>query len=114
MVGDAHDLISDFCDKNCPSKRVTLPKTNSLPLKMMVSNRNLRDSRGQFSGAILVFEGVWIMYLDFCVKHGHMNKGKFSAENIPLTSGAYMGTGMSMVLSKWIITRIKVGCKSRK
>ena len=26
----------------------------------------------------------------------------------------YMCTGMSMVLSKWIITPIKVGCKSRK
>ena len=29
----------------------TLPKTNSSPLKMMVSNRNLQNSRALFSGA---------------------------------------------------------------
>ena len=47
--------------------------------------------------------------------------------HIPLTAGTlesmifrlFLGgicacTGMSMVLSKWIITPIKVGCKSRK
>ena len=34
----------------------TLPETNSSPLKMMVSNRNLLDSRGPlFSGAMLNF-----------------------------------------------------------
>ena len=27
---------------------------------------------------------------------------------------SFLGTRMSMVLSKWIITPIKVGCKSRK
>jgi len=32
----------------------TLPETNSSHLKMVVSNRNLRTSRGLFSGAMLV------------------------------------------------------------
>ena len=33
----------------------TLPETNELPLKMMVFNRNLRDSRGPlFSGAMFL------------------------------------------------------------
>ena len=32
------------------SEKCTLPETNIVPLKMVVSNRNLRDSRGLFSG----------------------------------------------------------------
>ena len=35
----------------------TLPKTNSSHLKMMVSNRDLQTSRGQFSGAKMFVSG---------------------------------------------------------
>ena len=41
-------------------KKYTLPKTNSSPLKMVVSNRNLLFQGSIFMGEMLVSGRVWI------------------------------------------------------
>ena len=45
-------------------KCLTLPETNSSPLKMMVSNRNLQTSRGLFSKDMLASGSVFFVVKD--------------------------------------------------
>ena len=54
--------------------RNTLPETNSSPLKMMVSNRNLQTSRGLFSWDMLV-SGRVKLRIPTCTQ---LNKGTLS------------------------------------
>ena len=69
----------------------TLPKTNSLPQKMMVSNRYLRNSRGLFSRDMLVSGRVsfdpsrWCAIRTLC-QHLLQQFGEVGAANCALGS----------------------------
>ena len=89
--------------------------------------RNLRNSRDLFSGSLRIRfppQRPGVILRTQPLRHTASNSPEtIGGSNDPLgsifkfqgqTVSFREGTGMSMVLSKWIITPIKVGCKFRK